>query len=204
MTAATRQLSWRISARRHEDRTKFRKIPGEAGLWVLLLGDMVMFGVFFAVFNHQRSHSPEKYADASSSLNLVIGAINTLLLLTGSYLVVLGCRAARANRPASAARLFLLGFATGIGFIVNKAIEYTGMVRGGHVPSVNDFYMYYFVLTGIHLIHLIIGMGILLVMWSLCRKANPAHINILEGGASYWHLVDLLWVVLFPLLYVLR
>ena len=94
----------------------------------------------------------------------------------------------------------------GIAFGISKAIEYGGKLAAGITPMSNDFYMFYFSLTGIHLLHVIGGCVMLTVFWLKARKGefDSRNLKVLESGATYWHMVDLLWIFLFPLLYLLR
>jgi len=181
-------------------------LPGEVGIWVLILGDMTVFALFFGVFMHYRGHEAALFRHSQATLNQSYGAINTLLLLTSSLFVVLGVGAVRRRMHAVAPKLFVLAFVCGLGFSLIKVLEYSAKARHGISLNTNDFYMYYFVLTGIHFFHLLIGMGVLVFMWrlSLRRPASDKQITYLEAGASYWHMVDLLWIVLFPLIYLMK
>jgi nitric oxide reductase NorE protein len=181
-------------------------VPGEVGIWVLILGDMTMFALLFGVFMHYRDQQPALFHHAQATLNQTYGAVNTVLLLTSSLCVVLGVSAVRRRMRSIAPKLFLLALACGLGFSVIKILEYTGKASHGIGLNTNDFYMYYFVLTGIHFLHLLIGMGVLMFLWRLSLRPDIStkQIGYLEAGASYWHMVDLLWIVLFPLIYLLK
>jgi nitric oxide reductase NorE protein len=181
-------------------------LPGEVGIWVLILGDMTVFALFFGVFVHYRGHEAALFRHSQMTLNQSYGAINTLLLLTSSLFVVLGVTAVRRRMTSVAPKLFVLAFICGLGFSLIKVLEYSAKARHGISLNTNDFFMYYFVLTGIHFFHLLIGMGVLVFLWRLSLKPNPSEkqITYLEAGASYWHMVDLLWIVLFPLIYLMK
>jgi nitric oxide reductase NorE protein len=134
-----------------------------------------------------------------------------LLLLTSSLLVALGVRAVRERIvPHRAPLLFAGAFLCGLGFVFDKYLEYSGLVGQGLVPVTNTFFTYYYVLTGIHLTHVLGGMCVLLYLWRAARRpigdAEDFRIRVrgVENGASFWHVVDLLWIVLFPLLYLVR
>ncbi len=183
-----------------------RKLPGEAGIWVFILGDMMMFGLFFIVFSYYRTQSLDVFLSSQRTLDQNIGALNTLLLLTSSWFVAKGIHIARSNPSRPSPLWFLLGFSCGLGFVVNKVIEYHAKLVHGITLTTNDFYMYYYVLTGIHLVHVLIGMGVLLLLWRMTSRplTGKNDIALLESGGVFWHLVDLLWIVLFPLLYLVR
>lgn len=183
-----------------------RAIPGEAGLWMFILADMTIFAVFFAITVVVRADQPEMFAASSGELHQGLGAVNTVLLLTGSALVALAVRAARRDEAALSARMMSVAIACALGFLATKALEWGLLLGDGHSPSTNDFFQLYFLLTGMHLVHVLIGTGALLVVRRRILRPvpAPADIQIVEGGASYWHMVDLLWLVLFPLLYLLQ
>jgi nitric oxide reductase NorE protein len=181
-------------------------LPGEAGIWVLIAGDMMIFALFFATFVFYRAQNSAIYINSQILLNQNYGAINTLLLLTSSWFVVIAVSAARAGRGRVASRLLSLSFLCGLGFAVVKFLEYSEKLQAGVTISTNDFFMFYFVLTGIHFMHLLIGMAGLAYLIAMTRgkTLGDKEIMVLEAGASFWHMVDLLWIVLFPLLYLMR
>lgn len=182
-------------------------VPGEAGVWVLLFGDIIMFTVLFTVYLNQRGHNKELYAASQEHLNRTLGAVNTLVLLSSSLLVVFAARALRSQRLRRlAAPLTVAGIAVGMCFVVIKAVEYSEKISVGITPGTDDFYMYYFVLTGLHLAHVVLGLVVLTVLSRLAAKPEPSptHIAFFEGGACFWHMVDLLWLVIFPLVFLVR
>lgn len=181
-------------------------IPGEVGIWVFVLGDMFVFGLFFTVFVYYRGLDVELYRASQATLNQNYGALNTLLLLFSSWFVVLAVIDVREHAARYAARLIGLALLCGGGFSVVKFIEYGEKLRAGFGIMTNDFYMYYYIFTGLHFVHVIIGMGVLIYLWSMVRAGirSAGDLRIFESGAIYWHMVDLLWIVLFPLLYLLQ
>jgi nitric oxide reductase NorE protein len=182
-------------------------VPGEPGIWILIFGDMVVFTVLFAVYLNSRGHKEALFAQSQGALNRNLGAINTLVLLCSSMLVVLAALAFRSEQWRHlAARLTMAGAAVGSCFVVVKVIEYHEKVTAGLTPSTNEFFMYYFVLTGLHLAHVVIGLVVLTVLSRLARKPEPTrtHIAFFEGGACFWHMVDLLWLIIFPLFFLVR
>jgi nitric oxide reductase NorE protein len=184
-----------------------RHVPGEPGVWILLFGDMVVFTVLFAVYLNRRGHNEALFASSQVALNRTLGGVNTLVLLCSSMLIVLAALAFR--RPQwrhLTSRLTLAGASVGACFVVVKVFEYHEKVAAGLTPSTNEFFMYYFVLTGLHLAHVVIGLVVLTVLSRLARKAAPTrtHIAFFEGGACFWHMVDLLWLIIFPLLFLVH
>lgn len=195
-----------IRAATERERKPLRgRIPGESGVWVFILGDMTAFGLMFIVFVSARMDDPEVFEASRRTMHLEFGAINTLLLLVGSLLVVRGIRALRTgNRRAP--MLFALTALVGLVFVVNKFIEYSMVAADGHGVGDNLFYGYYFMLTGAHLLHLVLAMLGMVVVWRISRRAvlTGKDMRNVEAFGAYWHLVDLLWVILFPLIYLMR
>jgi nitric oxide reductase NorE protein len=181
-----------------------RHLPGEPGVWIFLFGDMVVFGVFFATFMYQRGQAPELFDQSRHTLSIGIGLTNTLILLTSSLFVVTAIRAIRSSQRVAAQILLAGALMCGLAFIGLKAVEYTAKVSHGHVPTQNNFFLYFFILTGLHLFHVLIGLMVLALLLTQARRADlsATRMAVVEGGACFWHLVDLLWIVLFPLLYL--
>jgi nitric oxide reductase NorE protein len=185
---------------------QIRHLPGELGVWILICGDLVMFSIMFGVFLFYRRDDLELFQSSQRHLNQLFGLINTFFMLTSSWFVAMAVEAARNRRIDATVLLFRLGFACGLGFAIVKMLEYGEKFRSGIIVDTNDFYMYYYVLTGIHFLHVLIGMGVLAFMAHSASKGDftPIKIGHFESGASFWHLVDLLWISLFALLYLLK
>jgi nitric oxide reductase NorE protein len=184
-----------------------KHVPGEPGIWILIFGDMVVFTVLFAVYLNRRGHNEALFAQSQAALNQTLGAINTLVLLCSSMLIVLAALAFRSEQWRHlTARLTIAAAAVGSCFVLVKVIEYHAKVAAGLTPSTNEFFMYYFVLTGLHLAHVVIGLVVLTVLSRLARKPAPTrtHIAFFEGGACFWHMVDLLWLIIFPLFFLVH
>jgi nitric oxide reductase NorE protein len=184
-----------------EDGLTKRHVPGEPGVWVFVLGDMTVFALLFAVFTFYFGRSEALFTQAQASLDLRLGLLNTVLLLTSSWFVAAGVEATRNTGKLSPAGCLAGAFVCGAGFVAVKAIEWGEKLAAGIGPHTNDFFMYFFLLTGIHLAHVLIGLAVLAFMWRAVRRARGTR-TLMEGGATYWHMVDLLWVVLFALLYL--
>lgn len=182
-----------------------RHLPGSEGVWVFVYADMAMFAAMFGCFMWDRHHALELFETSRQALSLNVGGINTLILLTSSMLVVLGVDALKFGRTRLAPAFFGLAAACGLAFIVSKIFEYRAKFEAGIGLTTNDFFMYYFIMTGLHLGHVAVGTGIITVLALKSRSERPGgNLAIYEGGATYWHMVDLLWVCLFPLLYIVR
>jgi len=184
-----------------------KHVPGEPGIWILIFGDMIVFTVLFAVYLNRRGHNEALFAQSQAALNQTLGAVNTLVLLSSSMLIVLAALAFRSEQWRHVtARLTVAAAAVGSCFVVVKVFEYHEKVAAGLTPSTNEFFMYYFVLTGLHLAHVVIGLIVLTVLSRLARKPapTPTHIAFFEGGACFWHMVDLLWLIIFPLIFLVH
>jgi nitric oxide reductase NorE protein len=181
-----------------------RRIPGESGTWVFLFGDMLVFGVFFVTFMVERAKAPEVFDVARTSLHLGIGVINTLVLLTSSLCIVVALGAIRSDAKSIATNAVSVAIACGLLFIGLKVCEYVSLATSGHGPGANNFFLYYFILTGLHLFHVCIGIGVLGFLLAQTRRSELSanRTALVESGACFWHLVDLLWIFLFALLYL--
>lgn len=182
------------------------RIPGEEGIWVFVLGDMTVFGLFFGTFMYSRGRNPELFAHGHSELHVGLGTLNTVALLTSSLLVVLGVQRALAGRHTESPPFFAGAFGCGVGFVLVKAIEWTQLFRAGKGVGSGEFFSYYFMFTGIHLLHVLIGLVILGRLTLLTRRPvlTGKQQRQCEIGGIFWHMVDLLWVVLFALFYLVR
>jgi nitric oxide reductase NorE protein len=183
-----------------------RRIPGVEGLWVFVGMDMLFFFILFMLFMTGRGEAPELFETGRRTLDPDFGGINTLILLTSSWLFVMALDAARHDRLHEIPRWLIASCLCGVAFGISKAFEYGAKFSAGYTPATNDFYMYYFVLTGFHMLHVAGGCVMLLVFWRMARREafGAGRLTVLECGGIYWHMVDLLWIVLFPLLYLMR
>jgi nitric oxide reductase NorE protein len=181
-----------------------RRIPGVPSMWFFVIGDLIIFGVYFVAYMYYRGQDHGMFLQSQARLNLDIGAANTVMLITSSLFVALGTAAARAGKVHDAVRLFGIGLAFGAAFPLLKLFEYVPEIVAGVTPGTNLFFMYYFVMTGLHLCHVLLGLVIIcFVIRSLRTSATP-DIALVETGATYWHMVDVLWLILFALLYLMR
>jgi nitric oxide reductase NorE protein len=140
------------------------------------------------------------------TLNRELGAINTLLLITASYFVVRAIHAIRLDDVRGCVRWLYASLGCGTGFLIFKSVEYYSKFSEGINLSTNTFYMFYLSLTMFHFLHVILGMIILFAIAIKAQRGGYSaedHIGV-ETGASYWHMVDLVWIILFPLVYIIR
>ncbi len=182
--------------------------PVEDGVWVFVFGELSMFTLLFATFLYYRAGSPEVYEASQATLLHGMGALNTLLLLASSYFVASATAAmCLQDEGGLALRRMHAALFCGVAFVLVKAIEYAHAFQGGYDVLSNGFFMFYFTLTGIHLMHVLVGLGLLrmllLQMRNRCAGAGDVSPALLGFSTSFWHMVDIVWIVLFPLLYLL-
>ncbi|MBA4355884.1 MAG: hypothetical protein C0409_14455 [Novosphingobium sp.] len=180
-------------------------IPGEPGLWVLIFGDLLVFGVLFVTYAVSLVTDVDAMRVSQEKLGRGLGLANTILLLTSSWFIAHAVIAARRGAPG-ARRLILAAIALGTAFVGVKIVEWGGHIGHGDTLNSSSFFTFYFMYTGIHLLHVLIGLGVLTWAATQCdsRGAWTGSFAVLEGSAVFWHLVDLLWVMIFALLYLLR
>lgn len=185
---------------------KSSRLPGDSGVWVFIFADMMAFAIFFLVMVDGRIRDPEIYEQSRQTLNVNIGFINTLILLTSSMFMALAVEASRKKNRKQTVRFLISTIVVGLGFGVLKIYEYVGKFSQGIGLNTNDFYSYYFAFTGVHFLHYIIGMVILawFAKHALREDLNEKFNIWIESAGIYWHMVDLLWIVLFPLIYLMR
>lgn len=181
-------------------------LPGDLVVWVFILAELTSFAIFFLVYAFARVRYLQEFNQYQQTLDLQSGALNTVLLITASWLVARALHATRADRIRSAIHFYWSGLACGGGFLVVKVLEYSDKFAAGYDLSTNTFFMFYFSLTYFHFMHVILGMTFLsIVLFKTYRGSYGATEHRLpESAAAYWHMVDLLWIVLFPLLYVMH
>jgi nitric oxide reductase NorE protein len=182
------------------------KLPGDSGIWTFILADMSAFGVFFLIFSIGRASSPALYENSRAHLNMGLGLLNTLILITSSYFVVRAVSAARQGARHAVTRNLLLSIVVGLGFAITKLSEYSAKLAAGIGLTTNEFFTYYFAFTAIHFLHFVIGIGALVMMLFKSRHdaLDETFQKWIESVGCYWHMVDLLWIMLFPMLYLLR
>lgn len=173
-------------------------LPGDPMIWVLIFSELVAFGLFLGAFVIARAIHPAIFAAGQATLDAHLAGINTVVLVTSGWAAARGTAAAR-GRDKRTARGWLFGaMVLGALFIAIKLFEYAGEIALGNGLETSPFFTLYFLLTGFHLLHVGLGIVILAVV---SRGANVAGV---ETGAAFWHMVDLLWIVMFPIIYLVQ
>ncbi|MDT5093317.1 MAG: nitric oxide reductase NorE protein [Mycobacterium sp.] len=194
--------STRASVPRESEATAH--LPGDGHMWVMVIGDLVAFGAYFIIFTVHRAMKPAEFLAAEQHLNLNIGVVNTLVLLASSWFVARSVQFARGGDHSRALRFTYLGGLCGVLFILIKVYEWSDKIGQGYTMPSNEFFMFYYMLTGVHLFHVGLGLLILGIVVRELRNPRRRRMSMVESGATFWHMVDLLWVVIFALLYVMR
>lgn len=182
------------------------RLAGDLAVWLIICAEMLAFAILFLCYAVARALNVQEFNASQATLDLHSGAINTVLLISGSWCVVRAVQAVRANATRPGLRWLAAGLVCGAGFLLLKSLEFADKFGQGLDLSTNTFYMFYFLLTGFHFLHVIVAMVFLGILWVRTWQGHyGAHdVHALESGAAFWHMVDLLWIVLFPLVYVMR
>jgi|TARA_R110002110_G_scaffold390930_2_gene604067 nitric oxide reductase NorE protein len=180
-------------------------MPGSEGIWIFIFIDMMIFLLIFLVFMLERMGNYELYVQSQLQLSAGWGFTNTLILLTSSWMVVEAVRSAKESHTQAASRWLKLAFIFGGFFVVSKTTEYYLKIDSGVGITTNSFFTFYFFITAIHFLHLLVGM-VLLWTYSKSKRENkvtPRDIMELENVGLFWHFVDALWIFIFPILYLI-
>lgn len=181
-------------------------IPGNRGIWAGILAEMTEFALLFGVYFVARIHFPQEFREGPAELSLFAGTFNTLLMISGSYFVANAVLAIRQQRDAVSLRWLALVLLCASGYFVTKYFEFRWNSGHGVVGGNQIFYSVYYYLSFTHMVH--VGWGIIGLLWVMVRTWGGAYTPQDHGGmeafASYWHATDLVWLIIFPLLYLLR
>jgi cytochrome c oxidase subunit 3 len=187
------------------------------GMWAFLVTEVMFFGGVFAAYAVYRMMYPAGFGEASNKLNVLLGATNTAVLICSSLTMALAVRGAQMNRRNQIVRYLALTILLGASFLVIKAFEYSHKFHehlvpgssftfeGLHASAAEIFFSFYFVMTGLHALHMVIGIGLMIVLLWMARRGrfDGERYSTIEIAGLYWHFVDLVWIYLFPLLYLI-
>jgi cytochrome c oxidase subunit 3 len=186
------------------------------GMWTFLATEILFFGAMFMAYIAYRNIYPHAFAEASKHTIVLYGTLNTAILLTSSLTAVLAVHAAQANNPKWVVRYLLFTILLAAGFLVVKGLEYHEDLaehlwpgphfKPGLPPQAQIFWFLYWSMTGLHALHVTIGIGLLSVMAWMARQGrfSAQYYNPLDVSALYWHFVDIVWIFLYPLLYLIN
>lgn len=175
------------------------------GMWLFLATELLLFGGLFAAYTIFRAKYPEMFHEEHKELDRTIGAINTVVLICSSLTMALGVASIQRGKKKLLSLFLLLTILFGIVFGINKYFEYGHKFEHHIYPSTSIFFALYFMMTGLHMLHVLAGVLVLtaLLILSLKGKFSENYYTPIELGGLYWHLVDLIWIYLFPLLYLI-
>ena len=205
----------------HFDTVGQQMSSAKLGMWLFACTEVLMFSGLFLAYFILRKMYPEMVLVASEELNKTAGGLNTVVLLTSSFTMALGVRAAQTNNNKALERNLLLTIACAIIFMIVKYFEYTAKIEHGLLPGEwyaalqhgyelpkysRIFYGVYFTMTGLHGVHVLVGIGVLSWIYIRARRREFSSHNYVavENAGIYWHIVDLVWIFLFPLLYLVK
>jgi len=181
-----------------------RFVPGQPDMWALVLFEGMFFTGYFTVYMICRVLDPEGFLQSQAALDPRWGVLNTLVMLTSSWSIARCVQQAREGAYRAAMGSVSLTFALGLVFVGLKAAEWSSEVQQGFTFTTNQFFSFYYFLTAIHFIHLLVGFVVLsIIIYQLHSPVRRSQ-EIVETGATYWHMVDFLWVIIFALVYLMR
>ena len=202
----------------HFDNMEQQAEASTLGMWVFLVTEIMFFGGLFMAYLVYRHASPEGFQEASHELNRFWGTTNTAVLICSSLTMALAVRAAQTSQSARTQVAWLFGtILFGLAFLGIKAVEYADKFTHHHVPGpyfhweglypkpAEQFYSLYFAMTGLHALHMVVGAGMLIWLLVEARKGtySAKYFTPVDIGGLYWHFVDVIWIFLFPLLYLI-
>ena len=207
-----------LALREQFDTEAQQKDASTLGMWVFLLTEIMFFGGMFMMYTVYRAVYPNVFGLASSTLNEIIGAANTAVLLCSSFTMVLAVRGAQLGKRRTVMLFLVLTIILGLAFLGIKGFEWNQKFQEHHVPGPSFhlegtglqgqaqlFFSLYFAMTGLHALHMILGCGLMLyLLWKTYQGTySPDYYTPIDMGGLYWHFVDIIWIFLFPLLYLI-
>jgi cytochrome c oxidase subunit 3 len=202
----------------HFDNLDQQQEAATLGMWVFLVTEVLFFGGLFMAYLLYRTWYPDAYAAASHHLDVTLGAINTAVLIASSLTMAFAVRSAQLGQRTLIIAFLLATLALGLVFLGIKAVEYSHKFHEHLVPGADFrfedaalerhaqiFFSLYFAMTGMHALHMVIGAGLLtwMLVWAVRRKFVDGYYSPVEVVGLYWHFVDIVWIFLFPLLYLI-
>ena len=191
------------------------EVGARMGMWLFLFTELLLFGGMFLLYSVYRFTYADQFHLAAKELNTIIGAFNTAILLTSSMTMALSIIAIQRDQRMLSLFLQVITILLGLFFMINKFFEWTAKFHHGIYPGSEEllsrpsgeilFFGLYYVMTGLHGLHVLVGMILIAVMARMTRKGIVTHDNyvLLENTCLYWHLVYIIWIFLFPLFYLI-
>lgn len=210
-----------LALREQFDTVAQQRDASTLGMWIFLITEVMFFGGMFLAYSIYRAKYPEVFAVASSSMNVYFGAANTVVLLCSSFTMVMAVRASQLGKRGGIIFWLIWTMLLGLTFLGVKAFEWNEKFELHHVPGMANFHLngvgssmqgpasiffsLYFAMTGLHALHMVVGVGILsyLMVETIRGKFTAEYMTPVDISGLYWHFVDIVWIFLFPLLYLI-
>ncbi len=182
-----------------------KRLPGDLAMWFFILAELTVFAILFIGFAVSEQLNTEMFIAGKAQLHQIAGLINTLTLITSSFFVALALNAMHKGQGDKSAKLLIIAKLVACVYLGVKIWEYLSLFEQNIGIETNTFFTLYFMITFFHLMHILLGMVILafVAVKAAKNEYNSSNISGFESGASYWHMVDMLWIILFPLIYVM-
>ena len=185
-------------------KTDTERVPGQPDMWFFVVFESLVFTSYFCVYLYSRTQHEAAFLNAQATLTLPLGIVDTILLLTSSWTVARCAALARAAQHRAAQHYAYATAGLGVAFLALKVVEWVKLIGEGNTFTSGDFMQHFFFLTGMHAIHLLIGFVVLGVLVRQLADPQRRSLTAIETCTTYWHTVDLYWVIIFALLYVVR
>ncbi len=181
-----------------------KKLPGDLAMWFFILAELTVFALFFIGFAVTEQLNSEMFILGKAKLHALAGLVNTLALITSSLFVACAVGAIKVNKVSLSVRWLLTAQLFAVVYLVVKGWEYQSLFAQDIDIETNTFFTLYFLITMFHFMHVLLGMVILFYIMRGAQKGDyQQDVSGFESGACYWHMVDMLWIILFPLIYVI-
>jgi len=182
-----------------------KKLSGDLAMWFFILAELTVFAILFIAFAVIRQLHPHMFIEGQNHLHPIAGIINTLALITSSYFVALSVHAIKKSDNSKATQHLIIALLISSVYVLTKLWEYQVLIESGFGITTNTFFMLYFFITFFHFMHVLLGM---IILAFIAKKASKGEYKAtetsgFEAGGCYWHMVDLVWIILFPLIYIL-
>ena len=187
------------------EQSKLYYPPGGILIWLLIILEIFTFLGAILVFLIYRGDNLEEFIASKNLMSPIIGTINTLVLVTSGFFMARAIEQLRKNNNAQALNNILFGLILGVGFLGIKGFEYSQKIDAGYGLDYNVYFTLYWLVTGFHFVHVLFGIGLLTYMYLAVKnkKYTSTRMDDVESSATYWHMCDLIWILIFPIFYLI-
>ncbi|MGB0807031.1 MAG: cytochrome c oxidase subunit 3 [Salibacteraceae bacterium] len=179
--------------------------PGGILIWLIIILEIFTFLGAILVFLYSRKENLADFEISSNTLNPIVGTLNSIVLITSGYFMAESINRLKENQNQKAAKNILIGLVLGLVFLAIKGSEYALKIEAGYTLGYDTYFTFYWLLTGFHFVHVLFGIGMLGFMYSAVKQKKYDSNNYadVESSAVYWHMCDLIWILIFPILYLI-